>query len=101
MTQEIDFNPEERILCPNENCIGLLAETGICTICQQSFSTDQVIHKNKVSEEVVFGINEPFPSQETKTLVDTSSLEERQLCNDENCIGLVENKRCKVCGTVQ
>jgi hypothetical protein len=89
------FDDEDRRLCPDDACIGLLDETGHCKVCGRS-------------ADGTAGIPHPHPhphddEPEDEMLAAPMSVEDgdddRRLCPDGTCIGLLdETGHCKVCG---
>ena len=78
-----DFDTDDRRLCPDGNCTGLLGDDDRCKECGRS-ATGQP--------------PEPTPSTEIAGS-DPDDFEARQLCPDGNCTGLIgADGRCKECG---
>ncbi len=74
-----DDEDDDRELCPDGACIGLIAANGRCTVCGRAAETAAA------------------PAGETAVEVDDD--EDRELCSDGGCIGLIgPDGRCKVCG---
>ena|GEM_PF-1262592 len=90
--KENDFTVEERIPCPDDLCVGIIGEDGVCGICGRKLSSDatqaaeiQEIKINKINENkeehLHAGENERIP------------------CPDDLCTGIIgEDGRCGVCG---
>jgi len=76
---------DDRELCPDGGCIGLIGDSGRCNVCGRA--------REEAAEEVWAaegGAEGP---------VETTDDDSRELCPDGSCIGLVgPNGRCKVCG---
>lgn len=93
MTDEL--NLEERALCPDGACIGVLGDDGRCRVC------------GAVGDGSVVPIGSRAPiddSAETTEARDDRDAgdgdeDDRRLCPDGACIGLIgSDGRCKVCG---
>jgi hypothetical protein len=69
---------ENRVLCSDGNCIGVIGYDGRCKVCGKPHTID---------------------GREVYNEKDESSFENRVLCKDGNCIGVIgPDGRCKVCG---
>jgi hypothetical protein len=95
---------ENRILCSDENCIGVIGPDGRCKECGKPYKEPP-----PAAEEP-----QPAPAQtapgagdaadelqrsEDSAEVDPDDWENRTLCSDENCIGVIgPDGRCKECG---
>lgn len=93
-----DDNWENRILCPDESCIGVIGPDGRCKECGKSCEESQTGESNETqtSSELDDDIDADEPSQ---TDTADSDWGNRTLCRDESCIGVVgPNGRCKECG---
>lgn len=95
-----NFDPEQRELCPDGTCIGLVGADGRCKECgargkapaQASPATEEPPPEDSAPEE-----HEPMdePAHEADDDFDA-----RQLCPDGLCIGVIGPKgRCNECGT--
>jgi hypothetical protein len=102
-----DFNKEEetlrdddwenRILCSDDSCIGVVGPDGRCKECGKPYQGEKppAGEKDKAPVEV--------PPQEEPDVEMASRFdddwENRTLCSDESCIGVVgPDGRCKECG---
>lgn len=86
---ELDF--EDRRLCPDGACIGVLDEHGRCPECGRAWGAAADPFRSGPPPEVV------------ETAVEEAELaaftDDRELCPDDACIGLIgPNGRCKECG---
>ncbi len=101
-----DVDWENRILCSDESCIGVIGPDGRCKECgrpyeqsqNQEFSADQ--SDSQPDDDVV----EP-PVSDSDDVVEPpisdsdNDWENRTLCSDESCIGVIgPDGRCKECG---
>ncbi len=96
-----DVEWEQRTLCSDESCIGVIGPDGRCKECalpyesekQQEFSEE---HAASDSEEEV-AENEVAEDEEEDAVTDIE-WEQRTLCRDESCIGVIgPDGRCKEC----
>ena len=93
-----DDDWENRILCPDESCIGVIGPDGRCKECGQSYEGSQTGENSETQtrSELDDDIDADEPSQ---TNYADSDWENRTLCSDESCIGVIgPNGRCKECG---
>ena len=109
---KVDIDWDNRVLCSDGNCIGVIGSDGNCKECGKPY-------EGKLPWEI--GSEEPGPSpevsdqpdlpdEEEEAVVDSerdtdgktqddSDWETRKLCSDGNCIGVIGNDgRCKECG---
>lgn len=105
---ELDRYWENRLLCSDESCIGVIGPNGRCKECDRPFEGElpadfnpddsgtrpednDTIDTDTTDESV------PDPEQETEVTDDEWS--QRTLCSDESCIGVIgPDGRCKECG---
>lgn len=84
----MDSNQEwdQRVLCPNENCIGLLSTNATCGLC--GFGKAPVL------------MEEPAELAARTEVATTDDFALRHLCPNDNCIGVLDtNQRCALCGS--
>jgi hypothetical protein len=82
---EADDGEDERELCPDGTCIGLIGEDGRCNVCGRAGETGVAAAA--------------APAGEGAIEVEGADDEGRELCPDGGCIGLIgPNGLCKVCG---
>ena len=106
-----DIAWEHRILCSDESCIGVIGPDGRCKECglvyegtlPESPSNEAVTPDVTASETPEDIQSEEFEEyddeQEDDTEIDDPEWEQRQLCSDEGCIGVIgPDGRCKECG---
>jgi hypothetical protein len=89
---------ENRVLCPDENCIGVIGPDGRCKECSRLYEGSQTgeSSETQTSSELDDDIDADEPSP---TDTADSDWENRTLCRDESCIGVIgPNGRCKECG---
>jgi len=89
---------ENRTLCPDESCIGVIGPDGLCKECGESYEgspPDEDSETQTASES-----DEDVNADETaRKDFSGSDWENRTLFSDESCIGVIgPNGRCKECG---
>ncbi len=105
---QLDLEWEQRTLCSDESCIGVIGPDGRCKECglpyegpfeateEESVASDfeEAVTQDETNEEI-----EEIEEDETdKTQLDLE-WEQRTLCSDESCIGVIgSDGRCKECG---
>jgi len=78
---------DDRELCPDGGCIGLIGDDGRCNVCGRP--------REDVAAEETWATD---GGAEGRIEVEGGD-EDRELCPDGSCIGLIgPNGRCKVCG---
>ncbi|MBL7179958.1 MAG: hypothetical protein ISS65_07075 [Desulfobacterales bacterium] len=94
-----DIEWEQRTLCPDESCIGVIGPDGRCNKCglpleparPGEFTDDPVAADSEAEKEFV-------EDDEGEAIPDTE-WEQRTLCSDESCIGVIgPDGRCQECG---
>ena len=92
MSTEVDF--EDRELCPDGSCIGLIGEDGRCKVCGRAKDPASAQARERVSAEMPSA-----ESLEHDASDDAFEDDDRHLCPDGACIGLLgSDGKCKVCG---
>jgi hypothetical protein len=102
---QADIEWEQRKLCRDESCIGVIGEDGRCRECGLPFEegpcdgTEQEPAMEKLeaseTEEQLEDLEENGEEESDLDL----EWEQRTLCSDESCIGVIgEDGRCKECG---
>ena len=94
---------EERTLCSDENCIGIIGPDGCCKECGKPFDPTNA---KRQESEVSDSTESDWLSDESSSDTDDQEAFEpgadwqnRQLCSDENCIGVIGTDGCcKECG---
>ncbi|UCD80496.1 MAG: hypothetical protein JSW26_03435 [Desulfobacterales bacterium] len=103
-TADADINWDNRILCSDGNCIGVIGADGCCKECGKRYEgplaeTIAVEEEDQVADE-----DEEMPAEEAeiKAAGDfpaADDWENRVLCSDGNCIGVIgPDGKCKECG---
>ncbi len=108
-TSKTDIDWENRILCSDGNCIGIIGPDGCCKECGRRYEGDlpAVLQENKAAAETAPPETE-MPPEETAAAepLEAQSAqpgddewENRRLCSDGNCIGVIgPDGKCKECG---
>ena len=95
---------ENRILCIDESCIGVIGPDGRCKECGKSYAGSQADEGFQTGESSETQTDsEPADdfdaAESTQTNTAGSDWENRTLCSDESCIGVIgADGRCKECG---
>jgi hypothetical protein len=96
---ETDLDWENRKLCSDESCIGVIGADGRCRVCglldpNLPGSPDLFTSSSAVMDER----QEP-PSEDPVPEPRDPGWEDRKLCSNESCIGTIgTDGRCRVCG---
>ena len=94
-----DGDWENRVLCSDESCIGVIGSDGRCKECGKPYEKEQIGDEAHAAEP-----DENQDAEETGVDVPPESegdddWENRTLCSDESCIGVIgPDGRCKECG---
>ena len=96
---QADIDWENRTLCRDESCIGVIGPDGRCKECGKPYEGD---HPSDSGVEAVESHDHEVVDEDDvdpiETEVDTE-WEKRTLCRDESCIGVIgPDGRCKECG---
>jgi len=99
-----DDDWENRILCSDESCIGVIGPDGRCKECGKPYKESQAPDKEPQTAEVQTAPIESGAGDEIdrgKPPAKGDDWENRILCSDESCIGVIgADGRCKECGKV-
>ena len=96
---------DRRVLCSDGNCIGVVGDDGRCKLCGlkyegalENFSSD-LPSIPTLSDETETKCDEDVEVAEEEIDESGDEWENRILCVDEGCIGVVgSNGRCNECG---
>jgi hypothetical protein len=98
-SRETDLDWENRRLCSDDSCIGVIGADGRCRVCglldpKASGTPDLSTSRSAVMDEPQEPLSEdPVPEPQD------SGWEDRKLCGDESCIGTIGTAgRCSICG---
>ena len=97
-----DDNWENRILCSDESCIGVIGPDGRCKECGKPYKelqTPEPPTPEPQTTAIENGAEEDI--DRGKHPAKQNDWENRILCSDESCIGIIgADGRCKECGKV-
>jgi len=96
-TFELETTPEweDRVLCPDDSCIGVLDADGRCKVCGRGGTIAPV---PAACEAEKAELDTPAYADRDAPSLD-EDFAERELCSDEGCIGLIgPDGACKLCG---
>ena len=102
---------DRRELCPDGACIGVIGKDGKCTVCGKAGvgeasgvgpqasgeEADEDEHEHEHAQDA----KARSPKPEARSPVRAAGVDEwdqRQLCSDGACIGVIEDGKCNVCG---
>ncbi|CAB1076172.1 hypothetical protein D1AOALGA4SA_3969 [Olavius algarvensis Delta 1 endosymbiont] len=95
---------DRRVLCSDGNCIGVIGADGRCKECGKIFEGD-LPEMSPAEDEVETGQEDAEPSAEADEPTEETDAgpddewENRVLCSDGNCIGVIgSDGKCKECG---
>jgi hypothetical protein len=98
-----DDDWENRILCSDESCIGIIGPDGRCKECGKPYRGSSAPEMQTAQPESSAG-NDADRSEKPAEQAEAEQAEEddwenRILCSDESCIGIIgPDGRCKECG---
>lgn len=100
-----DTEWENRVLCSDGNCIGIIGKDGKCKVCGLPYegslpfqSTPEADQDPEAEVDRVTMENPEQQSDSDEPVMD-DDWEKRVLCSDGNCIGVIgPDGRCKECG---
>lgn len=112
MKKQADIDWENRTLCSDESCIGVIGPDGRCKECgklyegevRENDAGDQEDYAFEPEADTVDDDENDFGQPEEEDALDEdenddTDWESRTLCSDESCIGVVgPDGRCKECG---
>ena len=104
---ETDLDWENRRLCSDDSCIGVIGSDNRCRVCglldtKTTADSDRSSHSSSTVQEEAK--EEPFaeeqaPEPEVSGDAEDTAWEDRKLCSDESCIGTIgPDGRCSICG---
>ncbi len=90
---DADRLDDDRELCPDGACVGVIGEDGACRVCGTRGTGEPRAATAGITRPVA-----PPPREPDANAGDDD--EDRELCPDGACLGLIgPGRRCKVCGT--
>jgi hypothetical protein len=99
-----DLEWQQRVLCSDGNCIGVIGSDGHCKECGKEYEgslAEAGLPENEESSAVEnsFEKEDPSPDDMPPEAVEQDDWQNRVLCSDGNCIGVIgPDGRCKECG---
>jgi hypothetical protein len=105
-----DLQWEERTLCSDEACIGVIGPDGRCNECGKPYAGQPTGADGEPDEDLSLepdNLLDETDTDETEDALDDQERDDdgdshwadRILCRDENCIGVIgPDGRCKECG---
>jgi hypothetical protein len=99
---ESGFVLEERVLCSDDTCIGLVGADGRCRVCGLVYTGSETI---PVSDDLPLETNptgdppdEPPPETGGAGIVSAED-DDRICCPDDTCVGIIgKDGKCGTCG---
>ncbi|HZS40735.1 MAG TPA: hypothetical protein VFF06_28075 [Polyangia bacterium] len=89
------FDPDERELCSDGSCTGLLGADGRCKVCGRAGDGSPGVPRESSNGEPSGEPNREPNRDSDGAFAD----DDRQLCPDGACTGLIgSDGKCKVCG---
>lgn len=103
-----DVDWDNRVLCSDESCIGVIGADGRCKECGRLYEGELPVSESPAEDiPVDEAADETEPQQDPAPETaapesetdDADDWDKRTLCIDESCIGVVgPDGRCKECG---
>ena len=111
-----DAEWEQRVLCSDGNCIGVIGSDGHCKECGKKYEgtlpEDHFLEKEEPPADDISPADDVSPADDISPEKEDPSLDDmpheaaenddwqdRVLCSDGNCIGVIgPDGRCKECG---
>ena len=103
-TTNNDSDWDNRVLCNDGNCIGVIGSDGRCKECGKKYEGDLPEMSYSENEDQTEAEDEDLPSapaeiNEANAAPVDDEWENRVLCSDGNCIGVIgPDGNCKQCG---
>jgi hypothetical protein len=92
---------EQRQLCPDDSCIGVIGSDGTCKVCGRvapNWGDERKRGLIETSDDVA-PVEDAGPPSVALDPEAQQAWDERRLCPDDACIGLLgSDGACKVCG---
>lgn len=102
-----DIEWENRVLCSDGNCIGIIGPDGRCKACGKPYAGDlpAALSENAAAAAPPEPPTPPeaeaetIPPEDNSASIEGDEWENRRLCVDGNCIGVIgPDGKCKECG---
>ena len=107
---ENGFSLEDRVLCSDGACIGVVDSNGLCKVCGKVYEGDETLPSTDSAAPAPSATDQTFKEEleENDSPYEKALLEaaesapdpsERVCCPDETCIGIIgPDGRCGTCG---
>ena len=96
---ETDLEWDERQLCSDDACIGIIGAGNVCTVCGRPGPEGSPYRERPVSVSRDAMDDDAAQAQVAADGEAADFDDERELCADDACIGLIgPDGRCKECG---
>lgn len=97
---QADIGWENRKLCIDESCIGIIGPDGRCKECGKMFEGQEEGPKTQprvnIEKEEIIDVGDTVSTSHAD-----NDWENRKLCIDESCIGVIgPDGRCQECGKI-
>jgi hypothetical protein len=96
---------ENRELCPDGGCVGLIGKSGTCSVCGRKGSGTVVAAaepetgEREGESDAEPDAEAPAPAPKAESALGGGEWDQRKLCPDGACVGVIGAKgRCSVCG---
>lgn len=98
MTDETEFDPNARRLCPDGSCIGLIGPDGRCTQCGRASGSASDSIASTQGGKLALDDSPVAGASPASTDSGEGFNSGRRLCDDGTCLGVVgDDGRCSVC----
>ncbi len=89
---------DHRLLCPDGGCVGVIGTDGTCNVCGRVLPNwgDERRRGKKTTAEVEPVVEAHVIEHDTTAAPD--DFDDRALCPDGGCVGLLVDGTCNVCG---
>jgi len=89
---------DQRVLCPDGGCVGVIGPDGTCNVCGRAAPNwgDERRRGQRPTDEVEAEVEAAVIAHDQPAAPD--DFDDRALCPDGGCVGLIVDGRCNVCG---
>ncbi|HUT78018.1 MAG TPA: hypothetical protein VM285_10045 [Polyangia bacterium] len=103
--EQTGFSLEDRVLCSDDACIGVVGPDGLCRVCGQRYQGDAPLPGSGAGSAETARDSSEAPVPGESTVASPPDAEpawdpnERIPCADDACIGIIgRDGRCGTCG---
>jgi hypothetical protein len=98
--EKTGFNLDDRVLCSDDACIGLIGPDGKCKVCGLEYTGNEPLPSpDGELRPSVETAAEPSSESSSELKASASDPGERVCCTDEACIGIIgADGNCGTCG---